>query len=53
MFSKHRSFLKTSMTFLAQYLTEMFKCLYCTRKNLSSILHVCEKLMKNKIGKNP
>lgn len=40
-FSKHRSFLKKlQLPFLAQYLTEMFKCLYCTQKNLSSILCV-------------
>lgn len=44
---------KLQLPFLAQYLTEMFKCLYCTQKNLSSILCVCEKLMKNKTGKNP
>lgn len=50
-FSKHRSFLKKlQLPFLAQYLTEMFKCLYCTRKNMSSILCVREKRMKKTTG---
>ena len=48
-FSKNFNYL----FWLSTCLTEMFKCSYCTQKNLSSILYECEKLMTIKIEETP
>lgn len=51
-FSKHRSFLKTPITFSGSVLDWNVQK-FILHTNLSSILCACEKLMKNKAEKTP